>query len=129
MTHHMKLTLLAFVGISQVACQFYARSAEDYSSATKELLASKEQEIKTCYDALLAKDEKAHGVVAVNFTVAAKTGVIEDPTIDSEQTTAPEPLQHCVLEAMKGLTLDPPDAREGVASFAYDFSANAPRQL
>lgn len=129
MTHFNKVAILALAIPTLGACQFYARSADDYASATKEVLAQKEDQIKSCYDDVLASDAKAKGIVAVNFTVEAKTGAIKDPAIDSEQTTAPESLQQCVLSAMNGLVLDPPDQRQGVASFAYDFSANEAKQL
>lgn len=119
-------TLLS-VGLS--GCQFHARSADDYAGETKQLLAAKNDQIKTCYDSVLASNQGAKGEVVVDFTVEAKTGAIKDPTVNAEKTTAPEPLQKCVLDAMAGLQLDPPDAREGVASFAYEFTANAPKQL
>jgi hypothetical protein len=38
-------------------------------------------------------------------------------------TTAPEPLGQCVITAINGLTLDPPDERDGIASFVYEFKA------
>jgi hypothetical protein len=116
----LSLSVLALQSLS--ACQFYARSAEEYSSETSKLLQTKEAELKSCYDELLEKDAKLEGVVAVDFTVEAKTGAIKDPAINKEKTTAPEPLQKCVLDVMTGLKLDPPDQREGKASWAYDFT-------
>ncbi len=112
-----------------LGCQFYARSPEDYAKETEALVATKKDEIKSCYDEVLEEDKKAGGVVAVNFTVESKTGKIVNPVVDDEKTTAPEALSSCVVKSMEGLTLDPPDQREGVASFEYEFKANAPKQL
>jgi hypothetical protein len=59
--------------------------------------------------------------VTVHFTVKPKTGSLGRPTIDSELTTAPQALILCVLDAITGLQLAPPDAHEGRATFVYDF--------
>jgi outer membrane lipopolysaccharide assembly protein LptE/RlpB len=110
-------------------CQFNARSAEDYSKETKKLLSKKNDELKSCYDALLKKEKKAEGLVVVNFTVEAKTGAIKDATIDEQKSTAKnaKELGECVLKALDGLALDPPDARTGQASFSYEFKQNEPK--
>lgn len=129
MNQTKKIALVLLGASAAWGCQFHARSPEDYSKETKQLLASKSDELKSCYDQVLAEDAKAGGVVAVNFKVAPKTGEIVDPAIDAEKTTAPEPLGECVITAMKGLKLDPPDQREGLASFSYDFKANKAKQL
>lgn len=127
----MKKTSIALLLLSSLAwgCSYYARSAEDYQQETTKLLAAKSDELKACYDDLLARKKNAGGVVAVDFTVEAKTGKILDPKIDKEKTTAQKKLQQCVLTAMEGLALDPPDQRTGVASFSYEFVANEPKQL
>lgn len=110
-------------------CQFYARSAEDYSSETKELLKTKKDDIRACYEKVLETDKEAEGIVAVDFKVQAKTGAVIEPKLNNEATTAPEAVSACVLAAMDGLVLDPADAREGVASFNYEFEAKEPKQL
>lgn len=119
------LLLTAFLG----GCQFYARSPEDYAKETEGLLATKSEDIKSCYDKVLKKDKDAAGVVAINFKVEKKTGNVIEPTVDDAKTTAPKALSKCVIKAMEGLTLDPPDQRDGMASFEYEFKANPPRQL
>lgn len=114
----------ALAASTSLACQFHARSAEDYAQETKDLLKTKKGEMKTCYDEVLKADKEAAGVVAVDFVVQAKTGEITEVTVNSDKTTAPEPLTQCVVNAMTGLTLDPPDQRTGKASFAYEFTPN-----
>jgi hypothetical protein len=127
----MKKISIALLLLSSLTwgCSFYARSADDYQKETASLLASKSDELKTCYDELLAEKKNAGGIVVVDFTVEAKTGKILDPKIDKEKSTAPKKLRKCVVTAMEGLALDPPDQRTGVASFTYEFVANEPKQL
>lgn len=127
----MKNTSIALLLLSSLAwgCSYYARSADDYQKETEKLLASKNDELKACYDDFLTQKKKAEGTVVVDFTVEAKTGKILDPKVDKEKSTAPKKLQKCVLTAMEGLALDPPDQRTGVASFTYEFKPNKPKQL
>jgi len=123
-----KIALLLLSSALTLGCQFTARSAEDYNKETSHLLASKKDQLKTCYDTALQSDKTAAGKVAVTFTVEPKTGAIQDAKINEPESTAPKPLQQCVLNALNGLALDPPDQREGVASFTYEFKANPPKQ-
>jgi hypothetical protein len=40
-----------------------------------------------------------------------------------ESTAAPE-LGQCIVSALEGLQLDPPDEREGDATFVWEFAKN-----
>lgn len=124
----MKITqnIIVSLGVAMLTlgCQFHARSADDYSTETSRLLETKQAELKSCYDEILEKDAKAKGVVAVTFTVEAKTGLLKDAKLDETKTTAPKTLSECVLGAIEGLKLDPPDQREGQASWSYEFKPN-----
>lgn len=125
-----KTVLLALLASAALAgCQFHARAPEDYQSETNRVISTKEAELKSCYDAVLAKDSKAAGVVKVRFTVAAKTGEFTDIAVDEEATTAPAALGECVVKTLTGLKIDPPDQRDGVVTWSYDFNPNPPRQL
>jgi len=124
-----KYSVVALFGLATVGCSFHARSPEDYADVTQKVLATKNAEIQSCYETVLKQDQKAGGVVAVNFTVEAKTGAIVDPKVDEKNTTASEPVSACVVDNMAGLKIDPPDQREGQASFAYNFKANKAKQL
>ncbi|MCH2109971.1 MAG: AgmX/PglI C-terminal domain-containing protein [Polyangiaceae bacterium] len=120
----IQFALVAGVALSSVVgCQFHARSPEDYSKETQALVAKKRDQIESCYTKVLESDQKAEGVVAVKFKVAPKTGEVASAELDTKATTAPEAVGQCVLDAMKGLQLDPPDQREGVASFQMTFEA------
>ena len=118
----VKLGLVALFA-SVTGCQFYARSPEDYRDATQKLLDTKAADIKACYDGALKGKQDLQGRVSVQFTVEAETGKIKDVKVDPAGTTAPETLSTCVTTAISGLALTPPDKRDGIATWVYDFSA------
>lgn len=117
------MTTLAALGlvVGATACQFHARSADKYRDATQELLMTRQSQIQACYDEALKQDKAAQGMVKVNFTVQKDTGNIVDAAVDPNGTTAPPALGDCVVNALTGLALQPPDARDGLASFTYEF--------
>jgi hypothetical protein len=104
-----------------VGCSFHARDADAYRKATRELLETRNPDIKSCYDAELKKDEKVSGVVVVKFTVEQETGKVTKVRVDDGATTAPASLGQCVVSVIDGLVLDPPDARDGEATFRWEF--------
>lgn len=118
---YFKLAVVAPLLMS-AGCSFYARSAEDYRSVTRELVETRNGDIKDCYDVALQTNETVNGTVVVNFMVEKKTGKIMNPVVDPS-STAPEELSQCVVQAVDGLQLDPPDAREGQATFTWKFEA------
>lgn len=107
-------------------CSFHARSAEKYRDDTRALLETRDPVIKQCYDTALTSQNTLAGNVGITFVVEPKTGNIMNPAIDPATTTAPEALSQCVLNAVQGLTLAPPDEREGRATFVYEFTVNPP---
>lgn len=121
----LKFGLVALLA-SVTGCQFTARSPEDYRDATQKVLDTKAGDIKACYDTALKGKQDLQGKVTVHFTVEPETGAIKDVKVDPAGTTAPAELSTCVSTALTGLKLDPPDAREGVATWTYDFSAVQP---
>lgn len=110
--------LAAMLGGCSVS--YHARSPEDYRQATRALLESQQSTFKQCYEGVLASTPDASGTVAVQFVVEEKTGKILTPNALPE-STAPEPLQQCVVSGLSGLALDPPDQRKGVATMTFDF--------
>ena len=115
---------LFLTALSLTACSgsFYARSPDDYRTATRALLESKESNFKQCYQNVLASTPDASGTVAVSFVLEEKTGKITTPATLPE-STAPEPLRECVVKSLDGLVLDPPDQRKGVATVTFDFAS------
>ena len=110
------LTLVLAAG-----CSFHARSPDEYRDATQALLDTKSADIKTCYDGALKGKADLAGTVTVHFTVEAETGKISNVSADAAKTQAPEVLTQCVVKALEGLSLNPPDANPGDASFEYKF--------
>lgn len=115
--------VLSTATLLAAGCQFHARDEDGYRKATRELLETRSGDIQGCYDAALKGDAKAGGLVVVKFKVEADTGKLLDTKVVAEQTTAPAALGECVVKALDGLTLDPPDARDGDATFQWSFEA------
>lgn len=116
-------TLLA--GSIGCSVQYVARDVDTYRQDTRDLLSTKNDAIKSCYDEQLKTDPKAGGSVVVNFTVQEETGQLINVKLDEEKSSASDTLNQCVLDAVDGLVLDPPDQREGVASFSWEFRVNS----
>ena len=121
----LKTSLLATLALPLVACEFHARSAEDYRDVTQALLDTKAAEIQACYDTALNGQPGLSGRVTVQFTVEAETGRLKDVRVDPAGTTAPETLSMCVTNAVSALALTPPDKRDGIATWVYDFTPSA----
>ena len=117
------ICLLALLA-GAVGCSFqYAkRDGESYRNDTRALLETQNDAIKACYDQQLKADPKTGGTVVVKFSVQEDTGKILNAQIDEAQTTAPEALSRCVLDALDGLALDPPDACEAMATYTWEFA-------
>lgn len=113
----------ALIALALAGCQFHARGPEDYRKVTREVLETRNGDIRGCYDKELEKDPKASGTVVVKLTVEKDTGVIKDVRLDEKATTAPKSLGQCVVGALDGLKIDPPDARDGQATFSWELKA------
>jgi len=118
----IKLSLLALAATT-AGCSFHARSPEMYRDDTAALLETRNADIKACYDNELKNNKDATGRVTVHFTVAKETGQITNVAPVPAGTTAPESLTNCVVNAINGLVLTPPDNNDGDATFVYDFTA------
>ena len=107
-------------------CTCLARDAETYRADTRTVLETRNAAIKDCYDQALVADPKLDGQVTVKFKVEKKTGKVLNPEVDAARTKAPEALSSCIVKAIDGLTLDPVDQRDGLATFSWTFKANDP---
>jgi hypothetical protein len=124
----IKIAVIAPLLLS-VGCTFMARDPDSYRDVTRELVETRGADLKDCYDVALRTNETIGGTVVVNFIVEKKTGKIVNPVVDEAQSDAPAELSSCVVAAIDGLQLDPPDAREGQATFSWKFEALPPVQL
>ena len=114
------------IAIAMIAgCSGTARGLEAYRTDTQHLLETRNAQIQSCYDGVVKTDAKAAGTVTVQFVVEKKTGEITKATLDAKRTTASQAVGSCVLQAVAGLKLDPPDRHEGQATFTYEFKPAA----
>ena len=97
------------------------RSPQMYREDTRKLLSGKRNVLEACYDAELQTNPKVTGKVIVHFTIERDTGRVLNPQIDDLLSTPNRTLRGCVLDAMRGLVLDPPDERNGDATFTWEF--------
>jgi len=123
MTKSFKLIGFALLAISAASagCGGAVRTAEPYRDDVAKVLATKNADVKACYDGLLKGKKDLAGTVTVKFTVEMKTGAFKDI-----KTDGPAELGTCVSSAMTGLVLNPPDINNGDATFVYEFTVGAP---
>lgn len=110
--------------LAVAACGGTARGLEAYRDDTGKLLATREAQLQSCYSAALKSDARLSGTVTVQFVVENKTGTVTRPSVDPSKSTAPAVLGDCVVKAIDGLALAPPDRNEGRATFVYEFKPN-----
>jgi hypothetical protein len=128
----MKTTLLIPLALAALAgCSVAARSPEMYRDDTGKVLATKNDEIRACYDGVLKGTPGVGGKVTVKFDVPKdgeqNAGKIANVAVDPAGTTAPPAVADCVTKTITGAgPLAPPDQRLGQGSWAWDFNAPAP---
>ncbi|NVB39705.1 AgmX/PglI C-terminal domain-containing protein [Pseudenhygromyxa sp. WMMC2535] len=108
------------------ACSFAARDTDSYREDTSQLLDTREGQLQACYDQELTRSPDMAGKLTVTFTVQEKSGELTSVTWDRDRSTVSESLATCVVTALGGLALDPPDQRAGEATFSYTFANSAP---
>jgi hypothetical protein len=106
-----------------MGCSFMARGPADYKKDTRQVIETKNEDIKACYDAALEDNSTTSGMVVAHFTVEKETGVFKDVAIDEKESKAPESLKACIKENIEGLVLKPEDERDGKATFVWQFDA------
>jgi hypothetical protein len=120
----MSRWLAAGLVATAAACGGTARGLEAYRNDTSALLETRTAQLQRCYGDALKTDAGLSGTVTVQFRVENKTGTITSPSVDHSKSTAPPVLGDCVVKAIDGLTLAPPDRNEGQATFVYEFKPN-----
>jgi hypothetical protein len=106
---------------SMAATGCAVRNPALYREDVRKILETKHAVIQACYEAELQTKPKANGRVTVRFLVQRQQGIFVDPKIDDLASTPDRTLRGCVLEALDGLVLHPPDDRAGDATFTWDF--------
>lgn len=120
----MKKLLVCMAFAALAGCSFAARSPDMYRDDTSKVLATKNNDIQACYDGVLKGTPGAGGKVTVTFDVMDDSGQITNVKVDPGGTTAPPPVAECVTKSISsGLSISPPDARLGKATYVYEFTA------
>jgi hypothetical protein len=119
----MTRTTPALLGIWLAGCSVTARSADRYRDDTTVLLETKRSAITACYDSALRTMAGSQGTVTVRFKVAEDSGRLHDLALDAARTTAPPAVSICVMRELEDLALSPADAREGQATYTWEFTA------
>jgi hypothetical protein len=120
-TTNMLNLLAASLLACAAACSGTARGLEAYRTDTTKLVETRNRQIQGCYEDALKTEATLAGTVTVQFIVEKQTGAIAYPMIQQDKTTAPAVLAQCVVRAVDGLVLAPPDRNEGQATFVYEF--------
>jgi len=112
------ITMLALVG-----CAY--RSPEMYRDDTTKVIATKQNDIRACYDDVLKGQPGVSGKVTVNFEIETEHGKIQNVVVDKANSTAPDALGECVKKNIEGLTINPPDQRTGQGTYVFEFAVPA----
>ncbi|KYF73178.1 hypothetical protein BE15_29105 [Sorangium cellulosum] len=98
-----------------------------YRDDTAALLATREEQIRACYDAELARNPSAEGKVTVTFLVLEDSGRLTDLVVDEAGTTASKEVSKCVVDSIDGLVLTPADENKGKGKFVWEFTPRSPK--
>ncbi|WP_437302279.1 AgmX/PglI C-terminal domain-containing protein [Sorangium sp. So ce388] len=112
---------------ASAGCSFALRSPEMYRDDTTALLSTREEQIRACYDAELARNPGAEGKVTLSFLVLEDTGRLTDIVVDEDGTTASKEVTSCVVQSIDGLVLTPADQNKGKGKFVWEFTPRAPK--
>lgn len=113
------VSLLACLVTAASGCA--VRSPNMYRDDVRKLLQTKGSVLQACYEAELQTQPAAGGRVVVHMMIEREHGRVLDAQIDDLASTPDRTLRGCVLEAVKGLVLYPPDSRNGAATFTWEF--------
>lgn len=123
MTHTIRIA--ATYLILAAACSGTSRGLEAYRTDTRRLLETRNIALTSCYDNTLRSNAKLTGTVTIRFVVEKGTGTIKGASVDGAGASPHNLLGDCVLQAIDGLKLEPPDRNEGQATFVYEFKPAA----
>jgi len=119
----MKTTLIATASLASLfvsGCAY--RDAKMWQDDTAKVLKTKEGDIRSCYDGVLKGSPGTGGKVTLKWEVDTDGGKITKVEVDKANTTAPEPVQQCVTNAITGLVISPPDRRVGQGTWVWEFN-------
>lgn len=119
------VTLGLIAPLASIACGGAIRIGDAYRDDTMKLVqAQANPKIQQCFQGVVRSTptpKSLEGTTTVSFVVAKETGIVGNAAIVPGATTTQDPVNQCVLGAINGLKLDPPDNVEGDATFAWQF--------
>ena len=119
------MTFAVLAPLASVACGGAIRIGDAYRDDTVKLVqAQANPKIQQCFQGIVKTTptpKSLEGTTTVSFVVAKETGLVGNAAIVPGATTTQDPVNQCVLAALNGLKLDPPDNVEGDATFAWQF--------
>jgi hypothetical protein len=122
---HPLVSLVLLAPLASVACGGAIREGTAYRDDTAKLItAQANPKIHDCFDSMVKSTPgptSLAGKTTVHFIVAKETGLITSPTVVPDGTTAQGPVAQCVVTALDGMKLDPPDNVDGDATFTWEF--------
>jgi hypothetical protein len=111
--------------LAAIGCGGAIRVGDAYRDDTAKLItAQANPRIHDCFDGMVKTTpgpKSLQGTTTVHFIVAKDTGLITNPTVVPDATTAQPPVAQCVVAALQGLKLDPPDGVDGDATYTWEF--------
>jgi hypothetical protein len=122
-TYFLCLSLLA--PLAAIGCNGAIRVGDAYRDDTAKLIAAQANpRIHDCFDGMVKTTpgpQSLAGKTTVHFIVAKDTGLVSNVSVVPDGTTAQPPVAQCVVSALNGLKLDPPDGVDGDATFTWEF--------
>jgi hypothetical protein len=116
---------LCLLSLAAVGCGGAIRVGDAYRDDTAKMLtAQANPRIHDCFDGMVKTTpgpKSLAGTTTVHFIVAKDTGLITNAAVVPESTTAQPPVAQCVVAALNGLKLDPPDGVDGDATYTWEF--------
>jgi hypothetical protein len=116
---------LSLLALAAVGCGGAIRVGDAYRDDTAKLIAAQvNPRVHDCFDGMVKTTPGAKslaGTTTVHFIVSKDTGMITNPTVIPESTTAQPQVAQCVVAALSGIKLDPPDGVDGDATFTWEF--------
>lgn len=114
--------LIGFALAATTGCSVMVRDAKMFDDDVSKVLATKNGDVKACYDTALKANKTLAGKVTVHFTIEQKTGAFKDVKTEGDAG-----LGTCVSNTLNGLVLAPPDdGHIGDATYVYEFNVGEP---
>jgi hypothetical protein len=123
--HFFIVPIALLVPLASIACGGAIREGNAYRDDTSKLIETQANpKIHDCFDSMVKTTPgpaSLAGKTTVHFIVAKETGLITNASVVAESTTAQPPVAQCVVSALNGIKLEPPDGVDGDATFTWEF--------